>query len=89
MMLSAAESPASLPPPETEEQGPLRRCVVTRERLPKEMLVRLVAGPEGTLVMPSMCDDDDAPFDRASASCRALGIVADTFWRMPGRPAQR
>jgi aminoglycoside 3-N-acetyltransferase len=43
-----------------------------------------VLGPDGTLVMPSMCDDDDIPFDRTSAPCRALGVVADSFWRMPG-----
>ena len=42
-----------------------------------------VLGPGGTLVMPSMCDDDDIPFDRTAASCRALGVLADTFWRMP------
>ena len=41
-------------------------------------------GPQGTLVMPSMADDDDIPFDRTSMPCRAVGIVADTFWRMPG-----
>jgi aminoglycoside N3'-acetyltransferase len=41
-------------------------------------------GPAGTLVMPSMADDDDVPFDRAHSSCRAVGLVADTFWRMPG-----
>lgn len=34
--------------------------------------------------MPSMCDDDDIPFDRARAACRGVGLVADTFWRMPG-----
>jgi aminoglycoside N3'-acetyltransferase len=43
-----------------------------------------VLGPHGTLVMPSMCDDDDIPFDRTNASCRALGVVADSFWRLPG-----
>jgi len=41
-------------------------------------------GREGTLVMPSMADDDDTPFDRNSTPCRAVGLVADTFWRMPG-----
>ena len=41
-------------------------------------------GPEGTLVMPSMADDDDVPFDPKSIPCRAVGVVADTFWRMPG-----
>src|SRR3990170_1437866 len=40
-------------------------------------------GPAGTLVMPSMADDDDVPFDRAHSSCRAVGLVADTFWRLP------
>ena len=34
--------------------------------------------------MPSMADDDDTPFDRNSMPCRAVGLVADTFWRMPG-----
>ncbi len=42
-----------------------------------------VLGPAGTLVMPSMADDDDVPFDRAHSSCRAVGVVADTFWRLP------
>jgi aminoglycoside N3'-acetyltransferase len=41
-------------------------------------------GAGGTLVMPSMCDDDDIPFDRTRAACRGVGLVADTFWRMPG-----
>lgn len=41
-------------------------------------------GPGGTLVMPSMSDDDDAPFDPRKTPCRAMGIVADTFWRQPG-----
>lgn len=53
---------------------------------PPGLIAALLAalGPRGTLVMPSMCDDDDVPFDRASAACRALGVVADSFWRMPG-----
>jgi aminoglycoside 3-N-acetyltransferase len=53
---------------------------------PGELIQALVAalGPDGTLVMPSMTDDDDMPFDRTSASCRQVGLVADTFWRMPG-----
>jgi hypothetical protein len=33
-----------------EETGPLRRCVVTRERLPKERLIRFVVGPDRMLV---------------------------------------
>ncbi|MFC1466634.1 MAG: AAC(3) family N-acetyltransferase [Candidatus Brachytrichaceae bacterium NZ_4S206] len=41
-------------------------------------------GPEGTLVMPSMPDDDEALFDPRSSPCLGMGIVADTFWRLPG-----
>lgn len=33
-----------------EERGPLRRCLVTRERLPKERMIRFVVGPGGVLV---------------------------------------
>src|SRR5690242_15603225 len=32
------------------DTGPLRRCVVTRERLPKERMIRFVVGPDQTLV---------------------------------------
>jgi len=48
-----------------------------------EALLKAV-GTGGTLVMPSMADDDDIPFDRARTACRNVGLVADTFWRMPG-----
>jgi aminoglycoside N3'-acetyltransferase len=41
-------------------------------------------GSGGTLVMPSMTDDDDNPFDPLTAPCRGLGVVPDTFWRRPG-----
>ena len=41
-------------------------------------------GAGGTLVMPSMADDDDIPFDRTRSACRGVGIVADSFWRMAG-----
>src|ERR1700722_12002846 len=45
---------ATLPDAQTAEDepetGPLRRCVVTRERLPKERMIRFVVGPDGTLV---------------------------------------
>lgn len=32
------------------EAGPLRRCVVTRQRLPKERMIRFVLGPDRQLV---------------------------------------
>jgi aminoglycoside 3-N-acetyltransferase len=43
-----------------------------------------VLGPTGTVVMPSSTSDDDHPFDPQSTPCRHLGVVADTFWRLPG-----
>lgn len=56
------------------EGGPAGLIAALREAL----------GPDGTLVMPSMTDDDDHAFDPSAAPCRGLGVVADTFWRMPG-----
>ena len=41
-------------------------------------------GPAGTLVMPSMSYDDDHPFDNRASPCPEMGVVADTFWRLPG-----
>jgi aminoglycoside N3'-acetyltransferase len=41
-------------------------------------------GSGGTLVMPSMSYDDDHPFDKTKHHCAEMGIVADTFWRLPG-----
>lgn len=46
--------------------------------------LRAALGPDGTLVMPSMSDDDDHPFDAAQTPCIGMGVVADTFWRQPG-----
>lgn len=41
-------------------------------------------GPAGTLAMPSMADVDDEPFRPEATPCMAMGIVADTFRRLPG-----
>jgi aminoglycoside 3-N-acetyltransferase len=57
------------------EGGPLSLIEALRESL----------GPDGTLVMPSMSDNDDVPFDPATgASAPDLGIVPALFWRIPG-----
>ena len=56
------------------------------EQGPRGLIEALLAlmGDQGTLVMPSMADDDDAPFDRRTMPCRAVGVLADSFWRIPG-----
>ena len=41
-------------------------------------------GSARTLVMPSMSYDDDHPFDKGISACPEMGVVADTFWRLPG-----
>lgn len=51
----AADPPPPEPPEQDmdeaeEERGPLRRCIVTRERLPKEAMIRFVLAPDRTLV---------------------------------------
>jgi aminoglycoside N3'-acetyltransferase len=47
--------------------------------------LRAALGPDGTLVMPSWTGDDEAPFDPSSTpASEDLGVVADTFWRLPG-----
>src|SRR5262245_40035864 len=44
-----------------------------------------VLGPRGTLVMPSWTGRDDVPFDApATPAAEDLGVLADTFWRIPG-----
>lgn len=47
--------------------------------------LRDALGPRGTLVMPSWTGDDERPFEPAGTAASAdLGVVADTFWRLPG-----
>ena len=36
-------------------------------------------GPGGTLVMPSMTDDDEHIFEPERTPCLGMGVVADTF----------
>lgn len=57
------------------ENGPLGLIAALRDTL----------GPKGTLVMPSWTGKDDEPFDpKATPASLDLGVVADTFWRLPG-----
>jgi aminoglycoside N3'-acetyltransferase len=47
--------------------------------------LREALGPAGTLVMPSWTGDDATPFDPLATPAAAdLGVVADTFRRLPG-----
>lgn len=52
---------------------------------PRGLIAALQAavGSAGTLVMPSMTDDDTAPFDPATTPCPGMGVVADTFRQLP------
>ena len=42
--------PADQTADDEPETGPLRRCIVTRERLPKERMIRFVVAPDRSLV---------------------------------------
>lgn len=47
--------------------------------------LRSALGPGGTLVMPSWTGSGDEPFEAATTPAAPdLGVVADTFWRLPG-----
>src|SRR5690349_2009415 len=57
------------------EGGPAGLIVALRQAL----------GVTGTLVMPSWTGSDEEPFDAATTPASPdLGVVADTFWRLPG-----
>jgi hypothetical protein len=44
------------------ETGPLRRCILTRQRLPKERMIRFVVGPDRQIVpdRPQSCLDGES-----------------------------
>jgi predicted RNA-binding protein YlxR (DUF448 family)/ribosomal protein L7Ae-like RNA K-turn-binding protein len=46
----APSAEADAPDDDEPETGPLRRCIVTRERLPKERMIRFVVGPDRQIV---------------------------------------
>jgi aminoglycoside 3-N-acetyltransferase len=45
--------------------------------------LRIVLGPDGSLVMPTMTAGDSV-FDPKSTPTHAMGITAELFWRSPG-----
>ncbi len=51
---------------------------------PQGLIEALMAAvsSDGTLVMPSMSDDDNHPFVVEETASLGMGVVADTFWRM-------
>ena len=46
--------------------------------------LREALGPARNARHARMSDDDDHPFDPKTTPCLGMGIVADTFWRLPG-----
>ena len=46
--------------------------------------LRMALGPAGTLVMPAWTGDDGFFDPAVTPAAEDLGVVADTFWRMPG-----
>lgn len=46
--------------------------------------LRMALGPGGTLVMPAWTGDDGFFDPETTPAAVDLGVVADTFWRMPG-----
>jgi aminoglycoside 3-N-acetyltransferase IV len=63
------------------------RAVGSIEGGPRGLIeaLRAALGPNGTLVMPSWTGDDDKPFDPTNTPASPdLGVVPDTFWRLPG-----
>jgi aminoglycoside 3-N-acetyltransferase len=63
------------------------RAVRPVEGGPRGLIAALrdALGPHGTLVMPSWPGTDDEPFDPLTTPAAPdLGVVADTFWRLPG-----
>ncbi|HEX6747530.1 MAG TPA: AAC(3) family N-acetyltransferase [Longimicrobium sp.] len=63
------------------------RAVRPVEDGPRGLIAALrdALGPDGTLAMPSWTGDDEHLFDPATTrAAEDLGVVADTFWRLPG-----
>ena len=68
------------------ETGPLRRCIVTRERLPKERMIRFVVGPDRQSV-PDLAArlPGRGIWLSASADVLDLGHAHEDDWKEGGR----
>ena len=68
------------------ETGPLRRCIVTRERLPKERMIRFVVGPDRQIV-PDLAArlPGRGIWLSASADVLDLGHAHEDDWKEGGR----
>ena len=83
--------PEDEPEPET---GPLRRCVLTRERLPKERMIRFVVGPDRQIVpdlaakLPGRGIWLSASRDVLETARRARGGLARAFARAARGPCR-
>ncbi|MBC7831647.1 MAG: DUF448 domain-containing protein, partial [Hyphomicrobium sp.] len=64
------------------ETGPLRRCVVTRESLPKEAMLRFVVGP-GQVLVPDLAGrlPGRGMWLKAEAGLLALALKKGAFHR--------
>ena len=87
LIQAAGESDDDSPEPET---GPLRRCIVTRQQLPKERMIRFVVGPDRQIIpdlaarLPGrgiwlsasgdVLDSDTAPKERQQKERRDEGL---------------
>ncbi len=81
----AAAGPAGGAP--AEDAGPLRRCIATREVLPKASMIRFVAGPDG-VVLPDLAGElpGRGLWLRADRDIVALAARRNLFARAARRP---
>ena len=71
------------------EKGPLRRCIVTRESLPKEAMLRFVVGP-GQVLVPDLAGrlPGRGMWLKAAPGLLALALKKGAFHRAAKLPLQ-
>ena len=72
-----------------EETGPLRRCIVTGDRLPREEMLRFVVGPDGRIV-PDLAASLPGRGFWLTASREVVGVAVKkrAFARAARRPVE-